>query len=370
MTYLTFICKDGTVITLNPSGQRCDYCPLVDTNWDPVGIMRDRLKRPCRWGRPPKPNGENDPGPCYYCMKYYKSRIYLSRVPHVTESEYRVSLGQDEQKLKMHCACSIQIILVLANTDSDPRHERMDWNKIESVALTVTKKSSVLKKRPGFLFYPDNLYAQKFGDFATNGKAMSEGHRPWVMDNKKGYLVPKEQITEIDFQDELAVGLESAVGSTDDMSLDALQAMQGTIASSLWNESSGGVDRATDAMLNLPLSSLQLPGSTSQTQGSVGASDLMSFTGGAPVGNDTAGGAPAGPLTDVTPRRILPSGVCGAPPTATTNDGDNNDNDNDNDNNNDDNNNDNKTTTTTTTPTTTTTTTTTQQHQQQRRRRR
>ena len=248
---MVWIGKKGVTNVMKPTGLRYIYCPLVDTNWDPVGIMRDKVKRPVRWGRPPLPSGENQPGPCFYCKKYYTGRIYLSRVPHVTENEYRQSLGQDEQRLKLHCACSIQVILVLAASNSDD--QKMKWDTIETTALKVVKKTSLIKKRPGFLFYPDVLYTKKFGNFNTNGMAMEANHRPWKMDGKQGYLVPKEQVVEIDFQDEMAVELQSDLGDTGTTSIEALQAMHGTIASSLWNESSGGVDKAADAMLNLLL---------------------------------------------------------------------------------------------------------------------
>ena len=317
---MVWIGKGGVSIAMKPTGLRCIYCPLVDTNWDPVGIMRDKVKRPVRWGRPPMPTGVNHPGPCYYCMKYYKGRIWQSRVPHVTESDYRQSLGQDEQKLKLHCACAIQIILVMVASPAGDQ-SKMKWDAVESVALKVVKKTSVIKKRPGFLFYPDILYTKKYGDFNTNGMAMSANHRPWAMDGKKGFLVPKEQVTEIDFQDEMAVELESCVGDTDTTSLGALQAMHGTISASLWNESSGGVDKATDAMLNLPLSSLELPGgdaADAQTEGSLGVRDLMSFSGGAPTLSVDAPVVPAiidaqpAPKSTAVSRKKNPA-ICDAP---------------------------------------------------------
>ena len=77
-----------------------------------------------------------------------------------------------------------------------PRY--VDWGQSadQAAELTLNKKDAIVKKRPGFEFYPDSYYVGVYGDIDTNGK-LALGRRRWQMDGQSDVLVPDKLTTNI-----------------------------------------------------------------------------------------------------------------------------------------------------------------------------
>ena len=122
--------------------------------------------------------------------------------------EYKNSLGRDANLLQQHCASIIQYCLNIINSGQLKFPRNTDWEEVQrqSVKLTITQKDTIIKKRPGYEFFPDWYYLEIHGDINTNGQ-QQKGHRKWELDGAKGVLVPDKPTTKIELNSETDICL-------------------------------------------------------------------------------------------------------------------------------------------------------------------
>ena len=246
----TFI-KTSITVELKPDGRKCLTCIFTDDVFCPVAIACQRIRRFIHWGKPPHPDGTTNGNYCSFCARHYATQIKKARVPAITMGEYERFLGGDVKRLEGHqLKITIGIKLVIDKGGRLSSH--IDWVAAEKKALVIQKKQSLTKRKPGLRHLELAFYTEKYGDLQTNGM-LQRGHRLWTLDGTKGVLVPDDPVTYLEFTEELSAIMTQEVASTegpDAVSGQELGSLQSSIAGSFWHESSGGVNKAIEDLMN------------------------------------------------------------------------------------------------------------------------
>ena len=91
--------------------------------------------------------------------------------------------------MKLHVQVVIHCILNIIE-QGGTHMTKVDLQEVHKKVLTLQKKNSSVKKKPGFRHYPTHLYEEKFGGALAMNGYLSKGHRSWNMDGVEGVLVP------------------------------------------------------------------------------------------------------------------------------------------------------------------------------------
>jgi len=161
-----------------PDGRKCNLCLHKDDAPDPCALARG-VREFMAWGKPHNPEtGKSHGQYCYYCMKYYTSRIKLAM--GISMAEYENWLGEDQDRLKKH-QCIITVVVGVLAESGGPSKKHLDWGSIEGKALQVTHSQETIIKKPGYSHVEWGYYTAKYGSLYTNGLT-NHGHQEYTHD--------------------------------------------------------------------------------------------------------------------------------------------------------------------------------------------
>lgn len=138
---------------------------------------------------------------CWYCYKYFTSRIArtltLANGSAFTLSAYEQWLGEDAKRLDTHCSIVGESVDVMIERGSRSCH--FSWQDLETRTITSSVETNSRKKRPGYSHMPMDFYVAKYGPLENN---LHLKHVEFTDDvGSHGVLVPDGPITRYEFED-------------------------------------------------------------------------------------------------------------------------------------------------------------------------
>jgi hypothetical protein len=166
---------------------------------------------------------------CFYCYKYYLSRV--KALLQMTTQEYEHYLGGDTDRVQNHVKCVDSMVDAIVE-NGGKSGSKMDWDEVDNNAkLKQIKKRDTVKKKPGYSHVELKYYESLHGPLETSGKR-KEGHCEYTLDGVVGILIPDAPITRIEFNEHDSVELEESKTGDLPTSRQDLLAQQAAIASS------------------------------------------------------------------------------------------------------------------------------------------
>ena len=85
-----------------PDGRRCKLCTLRDDDGGPIALLCFGVKRYILWLKPCTASGGVHGDVCFYCGRFFHSKVKRSAEKGVTLGQYEKALGTSEERLTKH----------------------------------------------------------------------------------------------------------------------------------------------------------------------------------------------------------------------------------------------------------------------------
>lgn len=209
------------LVERRPDGRACKLCGRKDDLWDPVILWTFHQKRYILWGRPCGVDGSTWGVYCFYCSKFYASRIKKAGDGGISISNYETSLGKSQAGLTKHVA-SVNAIIWQIILRGRQMGMHIDWNDVErhaSLSIIHSVTDQVIGGAEAWLSWKDHI--AEHGHLTDKKKVL--GHREWTCKGIEGVRFPKSnevtfrKVTNKSFERREEVGKTGA-----DMSFDQL----------------------------------------------------------------------------------------------------------------------------------------------------